>query len=207
MQLDIFDKKGKSTGKLSLEKSVFGVTPNLQVIAQYVRVFLTNQRQGTSKVKTRGEVSGGGKKPWKQKHTGRARQGSIRSVQWRHGGIAHGPTPKDWLLKLPKKMKRLALVSILSTKFAKNAINVLEEIKISEPKTKDIVSILNGIKARGKVLLVMPSKDEKLLQSARNIDKLKLALAENLNGFELLAADKVVFVKEAIEKIQEKYKQ
>ena len=206
MQLDIFDKNGKSTGKLSLDKDVFGVIPNTQVVSQYIRVFLSNQRQGTSKVKTRGEVSGGGKKPWKQKHTGRARQGSTRSPQWRHGGIAHGPTPKDWLLKLPKKMKRLAIVSILSSKFSKNSINILNEIKISKPKTKDITEVLSNLKARGKVLLVTASKNDALIQSSRNIKKLKVSLAENLNGYELMNANKIVFLKDAIEKIQEKYK-
>uniref|UniRef100_A0A7C4TPE8 Large ribosomal subunit protein uL4 n=1 Tax=candidate division WWE3 bacterium TaxID=2053526 RepID=A0A7C4TPE8_UNCKA len=206
MQLDIFDKNGKSTGKLSLDKDVFGVIPNTQVVSQYIRVFLSNQRQGTSKVKTRGEVSGGGKKPWKQKHTGRARQGSTRSPQWRHGGIAHGPTPKEWLLKLPKKMKRLAIVSILSSKFSKNSINILNEIKISKPKTKDITEVLSNLKARGKVLLVTASKNDALIQSSRNIKKLKVSLAENLNGYELMNANKIVFLKDAIEKIQEKYK-
>lgn len=206
MQLDIFDKNGKSTGKFTLDESVFGILPNAQVVAQYIRVYLTNQRQGTSKVKTRGEVSGGGKKPWKQKHTGRARQGSSRSIQWRHGGIAHGPTPKDWLLSLPKKMKRLAMISILSSKASKNSLNILDELKIKEPKTKDIVAILNSLKARGKVLFVMPAKDDKVLQSARNIANLKVAITDTLNGFELMSADKIVFLKDAIEKVQEKYK-
>ncbi len=206
MQLDIFDKNGKSTGKLTLNETVFGILPNPQVVAQYIRVYLTNQRQGTSKVKTRGEVSGGGKKPWKQKHTGRARHGSSRSVQWRHGGIAHGPTPKDWLLSLPKKMKRLALISILSSKAQKNSINVLDGITMKNPNTKDIVSILNNLKLRGKVLMVLGSKDEKVIKSSRNIEKLNVTLADNMNGYELMLADKILFIKDALEKIEEKYK-
>ncbi|MBI2414901.1 50S ribosomal protein L4 [candidate division WWE3 bacterium] len=206
MQLDIFDTKGKTTEKFTLDETVFGVVPNLQVIAQYIRVLLTNQRQGTSKVKTRAEVSGGGKKPWKQKGTGRARQGSTRAIQWRHGGIAHGPTPKDWLLTLPKKMKRLAMISILSIKASKNSIKILNDLKLKESKTKDILDVLTNLNARGKVLFVLPENDNTILQSARNIKNLKVTITGTLNGLELMSANKIIFVKDAINKIQEKYK-
>src|SRR3989344_2069599 len=145
MKIDVLDIKGKKVDEITLKKEIFGIEPNETVLAQYVRVYRTNQRQGTSSTLNRGEVSGGGKKPWKQKGTGRARVGSTRNPIWVHGGVAHGPKPKDWTLKLPKKVKRLALISALSSAVEKKKLTVLDKIEIESPKSKLVSEIVKNL--------------------------------------------------------------
>jgi len=205
MKIDVFDKTGKSVEKMELSESVFGVEPNEALLSQYLRILDSNQRQGTSATKTRSEVSGGGRKPWRQKGTGRARHGSIRSPIWVGGGISHGPQPKDWSLTFPKKMKRQAVVSALSLKQENKQLKVLNDLSFKKPKTKEMVEILENLKLRGKTLLVVIKSDENILKSTRNIAGLTVSLSENLNGYDLLKNANVLFVKDAIGKVQDKY--
>ena len=205
MKIDVFDKTGKSVEKMELSESVFGVKPNEALLSQYLRILDSNQRQGTSATKTRSEVSGGGRKPWRQKGTGRARHGSIRSPIWVGGGISHGPQPKDWSLTFPKKMKRQAVVSALSLKQENKQLKVLNDLSFKKPKTKEMVEILENLKLRGKTLLVVIKSDENILKSTRNIAGLTVSLSENLNGYDLLKNANVLFVKDAIGKVQDKY--
>lgn len=205
MKVDVLDKNGKVVEKLELEKEVFGVKPNLDLVNQYIRVFQANQHQGTSSTKTRAEVSGGGRKPWKQKGTGRARHGSIRSPIWRGGGIAHGPKPYKRRLSLPKKMRKLALVSILSTKYKSDCIKVLDKIEIKKPDTKAAAKLVEKLKLSGNTLFVLDKKDERVLKSVRNLEGINTSLYENLNGYDLLRAKNIVFLKDAIIKLQKKY--
>ena len=205
MKIDVFDKTGKSVEKMELSESVFGVKPNEALLSQYLRILDSNQRQGTSATKTRSEVSGGGRKPWRQKGTGRARHGSIRSPIWVGGGISHGPQPKDWSLTFPKKMKRQAVVSALSLKQENKQLKVLNDLSFKKPKTKEMVEILENLKLRGKTLLVVTKSDENILKSTRNIAGLTVSLSENLNGYDLLKNANVLFVKDAIGKVQDKY--
>lgn len=205
MKIDVYDNKGKSVEKLELNESVFGVEPNKVILAQYLRVFRANQRQGTSSTKTRAEVRGGGRKPWAQKGSGRARQGSIRSPLWPGGGITHGPKPKSWNLSLPKRMRRAAIISALSLKQSKNHIKVLKNLKMKEPKTKEMIELLKNLKLRGKTLLVLDKADTNILKSAQNIKKLSVSLGENLNGFDVIANQDVLLLKDAVAKVEEKY--
>jgi large subunit ribosomal protein L4 len=207
MKLDVYDIKGKKIEAIELEKSVFDVVPNLDALKQYIRVFQLNQRQGTSSVKTRAEVSGSGRKPWKQKGTGRARVGSSRTPLWRHGGIVHGPKPRSWALSLPAKIKRLALISALSKKFSEDKILVLDSVDIKTPKTTEMIEIMNALKVKPyKVLVVLPEDSQNIRKSAQNIKGVSTALAHNLNTHEVLLANKVIFLKPALLNIQEKYK-
>ncbi len=205
MELNVIDKKGKSVDTITLDTKVFGVETNEPLIAQYLRVFRVNQSQGTSAAKTRADVRGGGRKPWKQKGTGRARHGSTRSPIWVGGGAAHGPKPHKKSLTMPKKMKRAAFRSILSLKALKKQVVVVDDLKIKEPKTKDVVKLMKDIKVSGKVLFVTENKEDNLLKSASNIEKVNVALFENLNGFELMNAHNVVFEKKAVENLVKKY--
>jgi len=206
MKTDVFDKSGKKVESIELEEMVFDAKPNTALVSQYLRVFSINQYQGTSSAKTRGEVSGGGKKPWRQKGTGRARHGSIRSPIWRHGGVVHGPRPGKKYLTIPKKMRRLALVSILSDKFKNGRIKVLDGIEIKKPNTKSVFSILENLKLEGSVLFVLSEKDPNVLKSVSNLKNVKVALSDNLNGYDLLSAKNIVFIKDAVLKVQGKYK-
>ena len=205
MELKVIDTKGKAAGKLTVSDTVFGAEPNPVILAQYLRVYNSNQRQGTSSSKDRSQVSGGGKKPWKQKGTGRARAGSIRSPIWVGGGIAHGPKPKSWTLSLPKKFRKVAIISALSLKASKKQVVVLDKLSMKAPKTKEMAEILKTLKLRGKTLIVLDKRDENILKSASNLKKLKVASADNLNGFDLVGTQDVVFVKDAAKIISEKY--
>lgn len=206
MKLDILDKTGKAKEKLELSDSVFGAEPNADLLAQYIRVYLHNQRQGTSAAKTRAEVSGGGRKPWRQKGTGRARHGSIRSPLWRTGGVAHGPKPKSWNLKFPKKMTKAAVISALSAKNHDKQIVILDKISQKEPKTKDIVKLMDDLNVTGRTLLVLDKKDDAVLKSARNIADLNVALWENLNAYQIMDAEIIIFIKDAVVSLDNKYK-
>ncbi len=202
----IYNMLGKEAGEMELSADIFGIEPNAAVLHSAVVNYLANQRQGTQSTKTRTEVSGGGRKPWRQKGTGRARQGSIRAPQWTHGGIALGPKPRSYNYVLPKKMRRLALKSALSSKVADGALLVLDELKLDEIKTKTVAAMLTALNADRKVLLVLPEKNDVAVKSARNIPGVKTALVNTINTYDILNADKLIVVKDAVAKIEEVYR-
>ena len=204
--VSVYDMTGKQTGTQELSADVFGIEPNKTVLHSAVVNYLANQRQGTQSTKTRTEVSGGGRKPWRQKGTGHARQGSTRAPQWTHGGIALGPKPRSYRFVLPKKMRRLALKSAFSSKVAAEEMLVLDSLAMDEYKTKTIVSMLAALGADKKVLLVLPEKNEKVVCSARNIPGVKTALVNTLNVYDVLNADKFIVVKDAVAQMEEVYK-
>ena len=204
-QVTVFDMTGKSVGEMTLSDAIFGIEPNTSVMHAAVVNYLANQRQGTQSTLTRSEVSGGGRKPWKQKGTGRARQGSTRAPQWTHGGIALGPKPRDYSYELPKKVKRLALKSAFSTKVADNDLIVVDNIAVEGFKTKAVVEMLSKLGADTKALLVMPELDQKLIKSAANIPGVKTALVNTINVYDILNCDKFNVAKGALEKIEEVY--
>lgn len=205
MKLDVFDKNGKKVSTVDVAENVFGVTPNENLMAQYIRIFLANQRQGTSSTKTRDERRGGGRKPWRQKGTGRARHGSIRSPIWRKGGVTHGPKPKSWNLNLPKRMKRAAIVSALSDKQVQNQIKILDKLEMKAPKTKTVADVFEKLNVSGKSLVVLNHTDETLRKSARNIKNVTVVSAQNLNAYDLLRAKNVVFLENSIKLVNDKY--
>ena len=202
----IYNMLGKESGEMELSADIFGIEPNAAVLHSAVVNYLANQRQGTQSTKTRTEVSGGGRKPWRQKGTGHARQGSIRAPQWTHGGIALGPKPRSYNYVLPKKMRRLALKSALSSKVADGALLVLDELKLDEIKTKTVAAMLTALNADRKVLLVLPEKNDVAVKSARNIPGVKTALVNTINTYDILNADKLIVVKDAVAKIEEVYR-
>ena len=203
--ISVYDMTGKQTGTMELNAEIFGIEPNVAVMHSAVINYLANQRQGTQSTKTRSEVSGGGRKPWRQKGTGHARQGSTRSPQWTHGGIALGPKPRSYRFALPKKVRRLALKSAFSSKVMADEMLVLESLSLDEIKTKSIVNMLNALGADRKVLLVLPEKDEKVILSARNIPGVKTALVNTLNVYDILNCDKFIVVKDAVAQLEEVY--
>ena len=203
--ISVYDMTGKQTGTMELSADIFGIEPNVAVMHSAVINYLANQRQGTQSTKTRSEVSGGGRKPWRQKGTGHARQGSTRSPQWTHGGIALGPKPRSYRFALPKKVRRLALKSAFSSKVMADEMLVLESLSLDEIKTKTIVNMLNALGADRKVLLVLPEKDEKVILSARNIPGVKTALVNTLNVYDILNCDKFIVVKDAVAQLEEVY--
>lgn len=203
--VSIYDMKGQSSGTMELNEAVFGIEPNEAVLHSAVVNYLANQRQGTQSTLTRSEVSGGGKKPWRQKGTGHARQGSTRATQWTHGGIALGPKPRDYRYALPKKMRRLAMKSALSSKVAAEEMLVVDGLAMDEFKTKTIAAMLQALGADSKVLLVLAEKDEKIQRSARNIPGVKTALVNTLNVYDILNSDKFIVAKDAVAKIEEVY--
>ena len=201
-----YDMTGKQTGTMELNADIFGIKPNAAVMHSVVVNYLANQRQGTQSTLTRAEVRGGGKKPWRQKGTGHARQGSTRAPQWTHGGIAFGPKPRSYNYVLPKKMRRLAIKSAFSSKVAAGEMLVLDEMSMTEIKTKTVATMLKALEADRKVLLVLPEKDETIIRSARNIPGVKTALVNTLNVYDILNADKFIVVKDAVAKLEEVYK-
>ena len=204
-QITVFDMTGKSVGEMTLSDAIFGIEPNTSVMHAAVVNYLANQRQGTQSTLTRSEVSGGGRKPWKQKGTGRARQGSTRAPQWTHGGIALGPKPRDYSYALPKKVKRLALKSAFSAKVADNNMIVVDNIAVDGYKTKAVAEMLSNLGADKKALIVMPEVDAKLIKSARNIPDVKTARTNTINVYDILNCDKFIVAKSALEKIEEVY--
>ena len=204
--VSVYDMTGKQTGSMELSADVFGIEPNAAVLYSAVVNYLANQRQGTQSTKTRTEVSGGGKKPWRQKGTGHARQGSTRAPQWTHGGIALGPKPRSYRFALPKKVRRLALKSAFSSKVAAEEMLVLDSLTMEAPKTKTIVNMLNALGADKKVLLVLPEKNDTVVLSVRNIPGVKTALVNTLNVYDVLNADKFIVVKDAVAQLEEVYK-
>ena len=201
----VFDSEGKKVSDLELAESVFGIEPNVSAMHLCVVNYLANQRQGTQSTKTRSEVSGGGKKPWRQKGTGRARQGSTRAPQWTHGGIAHGRKPREYGFSINKKVRRLAMKSALSSKVAAEEMVVLDSLQLDAIKTKDVVSVLSALEAGKKVLLVLPEKNDVIYRSARNIAGVKVALVSTLNVYDILNSDTMVVLKDAVAKIEEVY--
>ncbi len=204
-KINVVDMAGKVVSEIELNDAVFGIEPNKTAMHSAVVNYLANQRQGTQSTLTRTEVSGGGKKPWRQKGTGHARQGSTRAPQWRHGGIALGPKPRSYKYTLNKKEKRLALLSALSSKVLENEMIVVDEIKTDEYKTKNMVAMLKAIGAEKKTLIVLAGVDSKVIKSAANIEGVKTTQANTLNVYDILNCDKFVIAKSAVEAIEEVY--
>ncbi len=203
--VSIFDMTGKQTGTMELADAIFGITPNATVLHSAVVNYLANQRQGTQSTLTRAEVRGGGRKPWRQKGTGHARQGSTRAPQWTHGGIALGPKPRSYTYVLPKKVRRLALKSAFSSKVLAGEMMVLENLAMDEIKTKTVATMLGALNAGKKVLIVLPEVDNTVIRSARNIPGVKTAQVNTLNVFDVLNCDTFIVLKDAVAKLEEVY--
>lgn len=199
----LYNQSGSQVGEIDLADSVFGIEPNSAVLYDAIVMQQASQRQGTHDVKNRSEVRGGGRKPWRQKGTGRARQGSIRSPQWKGGGVVFGPTPRKYGYKLNRKVRRLALKSALSAKVQNNEMLVLEALNIAAPKTKEMTVVLNNLKADRKVLIVTSEYDQNVALASRNIPGAKIVDAAGINVLDLVAHDKVIVTKEAIAKVEE----
>lgn len=199
----LYNQNGENIGEIELNDAVFGIEPNKHVLFEAVIMQRASLRQGTHKTKNRAEVSGGGRKPWRQKGTGRARQGSIRSPQWRGGGIVFGPVPRSYSYKLPKKVRRLAIKSALSSKVLENNIVVLDNLTLEAPKTKEMVKILNNLSVDRKALIVTADANENVILSARNIPGVTVVTASGINVLDVLNHDKLVITKAAVEKVEE----
>ncbi len=204
-KVSVLDMAGKEVSSMELSDAIFGIVPNESVMHQAVVNYLANQRQGTQSTLTRTEVAGGGRKPWKQKGTGHARQGSTRAPHWTHGGVALGPKPRDYSYSLNKKVKRLAMKSALSTKVQDNNLMVIEKIDLEGFKTKAIVEMLAACNVGKKALIVLPEVDQKIVKSAANIPGVKTTLVGTLNVYDILNYDTFVVVKDAVAKIEEVY--
>lgn len=204
-QVQVYSQEGRKTSKLELADSVFGIEPNANAMHLAVVSYLAAQRQGTQSTLTRSEVSGGGAKPWRQKGTGRARQGSTRSPQWTHGGIALGPKPRKYKVNINKKVKRLAMKSAFSSKVAASEMMVVNKIELEAIKTKAVVDMLAKLKTGKKVLLVLPENDEVIYKSARNIEGVKVVTVNTLCVYDILNCNNFVVLKEAAKKIEEVY--
>ena len=204
-QVQVYNQEGRKTSKLELADSVFGIGPNGYAMHLAVVSYLAAQRQGTQSTLTRSEVSGGGAKPWRQKGTGRARQGSTRSPQWTHGGIALGPKPRKYTVNINKKVKRLAMKSALSTKVAESEMLVVNKIELEAIKTKAIAEMLEKLKTGKKVLLVLPENNEVVYKSARNIEGVKVVTVNTLCVYDILNCNEIVVLKDAAKKIEEVY--
>lgn len=203
----VYTQNGKDAGTMDLSEAVFGIEPNAVAMHSVVVNYLANQRQGTQSTKTRTEVAGGGRKPWRQKGTGHARQGSIRAPQWRHGGIALGPKPRSYRFTINKKVRRLAMFSALSSKVAENEFIVLDKLELNEMKTKAMVSILSALGAEGKALIVTALPNENVIKSAHNIPGVRTTVYNAINVYDILNCNKMIIVKDAVEKIEEVYAQ
>ncbi len=201
----VLNMAGENVGEITLSDAIFGITPNAVVMHAAVVNYLANQRQGTQSTLTRTEVSGGGKKPWCQKGTGHARQGSTRAPQWRHGGVVHAPKPRDYSYSLNKKVRRLALKSALSDKVLSNGLIVLDELKLEEYKTKVVADCLKAIGAGKKVLVVLENNDAFAVKSIANIKGAKSAQINTINTYDIINADTLVIVKGAVAKLEEVY--
>ena len=204
-KIDVLNMAGEKVSELELSETVFAVEPNTSAMHIAVVNYLANQRQGTQSTLTRAEVRGGGRKPWRQKGTGHARQGSTRSPQWRHGGVALGPKPRSYGFDINKKVRKLAMKSALSDKVANEAFVIVDDLKMDAIKTKDMVAALDKLSAARKTLIVTAEKDEVIYKSARNIAGVKVSPVNAINVYDLLNADKVVIAKAAVEKLEEVY--
>lgn len=197
--------KGKETGTIELNENIFGIPVNMVVLHEAVKNYLANQRQGTQSTLTRTEVRGGGKKPWRQKGTGRARQGSTRAPQWTHGGVALGPKPRSYRYSMNKKAKRLAMKSAFSAKVADGSLIVLDSLTFDAPKTKDMVAVLDALNVESKALVVIPAPDVNVVKSAKNIEGVKTLYVNTLNVYDIMKYEKFIVTKDAISKIEEVY--
>ena len=204
-EVAVLNMQGKEVGRQELSDSVFGIKPNVPVMNDMVKNYLANQRQGTQSALTRSEVSGGGRKPWRQKGTGHARQGSTRAPQWTHGGIVFAPKPRCYRYTLNKKVRRLAMKSALSSKVQDGEMIVIDNIACENYRTKDIAAMLKAVGSEKKALIVLSSVDEKVIASARNIPGVKTAQVNTLNVYDILGADKFIVVQDAVQKIEEVY--
>ena len=204
-KIDVYDIEGKKVSTVDLKEEIFGIEPNEAVVHSVLVNFLANQRQGTQSTKTRAEVSGGGRKPWRQKGTGRARQGSIRAPQWIKGGIALGPKPRSYKYTVNKKERALAIRSVLSAKVLENELVVVDNMPLKEIKTKEMVKALNNLKVEGKALIMLPTKNENIQKSARNIEGVKTTLVETINVYDLLKYNKLVVTEDTVKKLEEVY--
>ena len=204
-KIDVYDIKGKKVSDIELADSVFGIEPNENIVHEVLINYLANQRQGTQSTKTRAEVSGGGKKPWRQKGTGRARQGSIRAPQWIKGGIALGPKPRSYKYSVNKKERRLAIRSILSSKVLEKELTVVDKLELKEIKTKTMVKALADLKVEGKTLIIVPENNKNVLMSSRNIEGVKTITANNINVFDLLKYTNLILPVDTVKKLEEVY--
>ncbi|OKZ59754.1 MAG: 50S ribosomal protein L4 [Clostridium sp. CAG:354_28_25] len=204
-KIDVYNMEGKKVSDVELNDNVFGIEPNEAVVHSVLVNYLANQRQGTQSTKTRSEVSGGGRKPWRQKGTGRARQGSIRAPQWVKGGIALGPRPRSYKYTVNKKERRLAIRSVLSSKVLENNLVVLDKAEMKEIKTQAMVKTLANLKVEGKTLILLPERNENVQKSARNIKNVKTTLVNTINVYDLLKYNKLVVTLDAVKKLEEVY--
>ena len=204
-KIDVYNMEGKKVSDVELNDNIFGIEPNEAVVHSVLVNYLANQRQGTQSTKTRSEVSGGGRKPWRQKGTGRARQGSIRAPQWVKGGIALGPRPRSYKYTVNKKERRLAIRSVLSSKVLENNLVVLDKAEMKEIKTQAMVKTLANLKVEGKTLILLPEKNENVQKSARNIKNVKTTLVNTINVYDLLKYNKLVVTLDAVKKLEEVY--
>jgi len=204
-KIDVYNMEGKKVSDLELKDEVFGIKPNEQIVHSVLVNYLANQRQGTQSTKTRAQVSGGGRKPWKQKGTGRARQGSIRAPHWVGGGVALGPKPRSYKYKVNRKEKQLAIRSLLSSKVLENELVVLDKLELAEIKTKSMVKVLDNLKIENKTLILLPEKNEIVQRSAGNIQGIKVSVVNNINVYELLKYNKLVLTLDAVSKLEEVY--
>ena len=204
-KIEVYDINGKKVKEVELKNEVFGIEPNEAVVHSVLVNFLANQRQGTQSTKTRAEVRGGGKKPWRQKGTGRARQGSIRAPHWVGGGIALGPKPRSYSYRINKKEKQLAIRSLLSAKVLDNELTVVDKLEVEEAKTKVMAKALTDLKVEGKALIMLPEKNENVQKSARNIEGVKTTLVGTINVYDLLKYNKLVLTLDTVKKLEEVY--
>ena len=204
-KIDVYSVEGKKVKEIELKEEIFGIEPNEAVVHSVLVNFLANQRQGTQSTKTRAEVRGGGRKPWRQKGTGRARQGSIRAPQWVKGGIALGPKPRSYKYTVNRKERRLAIKSMLSSKVLEKELVVVDALDLKEIKTKEMVKILNNLKVEGKTLLLLSEKNENVQKSARNIENVKTTLVNTINVYDLLKYKNLVITLDTVKKLEEVY--
>ena len=204
-KVSVYNIEGKKVSDIDLKEEIFGIEPNEAIIHSVLVNYLANQRQGTQSTKTRAEVRGGGRKPWRQKGTGRARQGSIRAPQWIKGGIALGPKPRSYKYTVNKKERRLAVKSMLSMKVLEQSLVVVDKLAFEEIKTKNMVSALSNLKVTGKTLVMLPEKDEKVQKSARNIEGVKTTLVNTINVYDLLKYNNLVVTLDTVKKLEEVY--
>jgi len=204
-KVDVYDIKGKKVSDVELNENVFGIEPNEAIVHSVLVNYLANQRQGTQSTKTRAEVRGGGRKPWRQKGTGRARQGSIRAPQWIKGGIALGPKPRSYKYRVNKKEKRLAIRSLLSSKVLENTLTVVDKLELAEVKTKTMAKVLTDLKVEGKTLIILADKNDNVILSSRNLEGVKTIGINTINVFDLLNYNRLVLPLDTVKKLEEVY--
>ena len=204
-KIDVYNMQGKKVSDIELNENIFGIKPNEKVVHTALVNYMANQRQGTANTKTRAEVSGGGRKPWKQKGTGRARQGSIRAPQWFKGGIALGPKPRDYRYTINKKERRLAIKSVLSSKVLEKNLVVVDKLELDEIKTKNMVNVLENLKVEGKTLIILPEKNLNVQKSAKNIEGVKTGLVNTINVYDLLKYNKLILTVDSVKSLEDVY--